>query len=138
MRDRRGWSGGAMLPRSYFERYDESDDALFYAPPRLVTHIDEEAIGAVTSLYRELLPPGGAILDLMSSWVSHLPPEVEYGRVVGLGMNRVELDANPRLHERIVQNLNYTPRLPFGEGEFDGAAICVSAQYLTQPEIGRA
>ena len=122
-----------MLPQSYFERYDETEDEQIYAPPRLVTHIDDAAISAVTTLYRELFPAGGAILDLMSSWVSHLPPEVEYRRVVGLGMNQVELDANPRLHERIVQNLNRDARLPFDDAEFDGAAICVSVQYLTEP-----
>ncbi len=123
----------ADLPQVYFERYDDSADERFYDLPRFVTHIDNDAIAAVTQLYRDLFRPGGAILDLMSSWVSHLPPEVSYRRVVGLGMNRAELDANPRLHERIVQNLNRLPQLPFGDAEFDGAAICVSVQYLTQP-----
>lgn len=131
-----------MFPQAYFRRQDESDDERFYAPSRLVTHIDDAAIAAVTQLYREYFPPGGAILDLMSSWISHLPAEVEYHRVVGLGMNQQELDANPRLHERLVQNLNRDPHLPFADGEFDGAGICVSVQYLTQPvvvfrEIGR-
>ena len=130
------------LPANYFQRYDEAQDERFYEQPRLVTHIDEGAIAAVTQLYREFFPPDGAILDLMSSWVSHLPAEVTYRRVVGVGMNGVELAANERLHERIVVNLNRTPNLPFGAGEFDGAGICVSVQYLTQPvvmfrEIGR-
>ncbi len=123
----------ADLPQVYFERYDDSADERFYDLPRFVTHIDNDAIAAVTQLYRDLFRPGGAILDLMSSWVSHLPPEVSYRRVVGLGMNRAELDANPRLHARIVQKLNRLPQLPFGDAEFDGAAICVSVQYLTQP-----
>src|SRR4028119_2383973 len=132
----------SRLPEGALRRYDEMPDEEFYLTPRLVTHIDDRAIAAVTQLYLELFPPGGAILDLMSSWVSHLPPEVEYRRVVGLGMNQVELDANPRLHERIVQNLNRNPQLPFADAEFDGAAICVSVQYLTEPvavfrEVGR-
>ena len=113
----------AELPRSYFERYDASADERFYDLPRFVTHIDDDAIAAVTQLYRELFPPGGAILDLMSSWVSHLPPEISYRRVVGLGMNRAELDANPRLHERIVQNLNRLSQLPLEDAEFEGAEI---------------
>jgi SAM-dependent methyltransferase len=87
----------------------------------------------VTGLYRELFPVGGALLDLMSSWVSHLPHEVPYRRVVGLGMNADELAANPRLDERLVQDLNKQPELPFADAEFDGAAICVSIQYLTRP-----
>jgi hypothetical protein len=85
------------LLREPFRRFDESPDAFFYRQPRFVTHIDEPAGVAVTQLYREVLPAGGAVLDLMSSWVSHLPPEVMYRRVVGLGMNEDELAANPRL-----------------------------------------
>ena len=132
----------ASLPEEAFRRYDETPDEEFYRAPRLVTHIDDRAIAAVTQLYREHFPPNGAILDLMSSWVSHLPPEVTYRRVVGLGMNEVELKENPRLDEYVVQNLNRDPRLPFGDGEFDGAGICVSIDYLIQPvevlrEVGR-
>ena len=115
---------------------------MFYRTPRLVTHIDDAAIAAVTQLYREFLPEGGEILDLMSSWVSHLPPEVEYRRVIGLGMNEVELRRNERLDSYVVQNLNTDPRLPFGDGEFEGAGICVSIDYLTRPvevlrDVGR-
>src|SRR5579859_3476156 len=80
-----------------FRRHDESPDPLFYLQPRFVTHIDDAAVEAVTQLYRDTFPPGGAILDLMSSWVSHLPPEVAFARVVGVGLNRRELAANPRL-----------------------------------------
>ena len=130
------------LPAGAFRRQDETADSLFYLRPRFVTHIDDAAVGAVTQLYREVFPPGGAILDLMSSWVSHLPPEVEYARVVGVGLNRSELAANPRLDAFVAQDLNHTPQLPFERAEFDAAAICVSIQYLTQPvtvlrEVGR-
>jgi SAM-dependent methyltransferase len=130
------------LPEEALRRYDETPDEEFYKVPRLVTHIDEWAIAAVTQLYREFLPEGGTILDLMSSWVSHLPPEIVYERVVGLGMNEEELRRNDRLESYVVQNLNTDPRLPFRDGEFDGASICVSIDYLTRPvevlrEIGR-
>ena len=132
----------SLTPPEHFRRYDETPDEEFYAVPRLVTHIDDRAIAAVTQLYRELFPPGGAILDLMSSWVSHLPEEVRYGRVVGLGMNEVELRENPRLDEYVVQNLNANPKLPFADAQFDGVGICVSIDYLTRPvevlrEVGR-
>ena len=95
--------------------------------------IDAAAIAAVTELYREILPPGGAILDLMSGWVSHLPPEIPYSRVVGVGINSRELAENPFLDEWHVQDLNCDPRLPFATAEFDGAAICVAIQHLTRP-----
>jgi SAM-dependent methyltransferase len=130
------------LPAQAFRRYDERPDEEFYETPRFVTHIDDQAIAAVTQLYRELFPAGGAVLDLMSSWVSHLPENVSYARVVGLGMNEVELRENPRLAEYVVQNLNRSPELPFREAEFDGVGICVSIDYLMNPiavlrEVGR-
>ena len=121
------------LPDEWFQRLDESPDAEFYSFPRLVTHIDDGAIAAVTQLYRERLPAGGAVLDLMSSWVSHLPPEVAYHRVVGLGMNAEELAANPRLSSWVVHDLNETHRLPFEDTAFDAATICVSIDYLARP-----
>lgn len=132
----------SRLPAGAFRRYDERPDEEFYETPRLVTHIDDRAIAAVMQLYRELFPAGGEILDLMSSWVSHLPEEVRYKRVVGLGMNEEELRRNPRLDEYVVQNLNRDPNLPFGEAKFDGVGICVSIDYLTRPtevlrEVGR-
>jgi SAM-dependent methyltransferase len=132
----------SQLPPGDFRRYDETPDEQFYSLPRLVTHIDDRAIAAVTQLYREHFPPDGAILDLMSSWVSHLPSKVMYGRVVGLGMNEVELKENPRLDEYVVQDLNVNPTLPFRDGEFDGVGCCVSIDYLTRPievlsEVGR-
>ncbi|CAA9461585.1 MAG: conserved hypothetical protein similar to Arabidopsis thaliana chromosome 4,At4g29590 [uncultured Rubrobacteraceae bacterium] len=132
----------SQFPAGAFRRYDEAPDEQFYKTPRLVTHIDDRAIAAVTQLYREHFPADGAILDLMSSWVSHLPPEVAYRRVVGLGLNEEELRRNPRLDSYVVQNLNQDPVLPFGDAEFEGAGICVSVDYLTNPatvlrEVGR-
>ena len=93
----------SRIPEDAFRRTDEAPDEEFYRTPRIVTHIDDGAIAAVTQLYRELVPVGGEILDLMSSWVSHLPAEVAYRRVIGLGMNEVELRRNERLASYIVQ-----------------------------------
>ena len=112
---------------------DPSPDADFYDQPRFVTHIDDGAIAAVTRLYRETLPAGGALLDLMSSWVSHLPEDVVYASVTGHGMNAEELAANPRLARWFVRDLNADPALPLESGSFDGACLCVSVQYLQRP-----
>ena len=121
------------LPAAAFDKADPSPDAEFYAEPRFVTHIDDEAIATVTRVYRERLPPGGAVLDLMSSWVSHLPEDVAYASVVGHGMNAEELAANPRLTRWFVQDLNVAPALPLEPDSFDGACLCVSVQYLQRP-----
>ncbi len=130
------------LRPEHFRREDESDDAGFYREPKLVTHIDDAAIAAASRFYGELIPPGGAVLDLMTSWVSHLPDSLMLERVTGLGMNAAELDANPRLTERLVQDLNKETVLPFEDRAFDAAIVTVSIQYLTNPidvfaEVGR-
>jgi SAM-dependent methyltransferase len=116
-----------------FDRADESDDARFYAMPRLVVHIDDATIAALTATYRELLEPNQDVLDLMSSWVSHLPEDMPLGRVAGLGMNEVELRRNPRLDEHVVHDLNREPELPYADASFDAIVNAVSIQYLTRP-----
>jgi hypothetical protein len=121
------------LPPEAFLKEDGEDDAAFYAPARLVTHIDEAATRALTDHYRVTLPPGGVVLDLMSSWVSHLPPEVAFTEVIGQGMNAEELRANPRLTRTFVQNLNHDPILPVEAGSCDAAVCCVGIQYLQRP-----
>lgn len=118
------------FPPGFFDRADPSDDALFYAPTRLVTHIDDRAIAAVTALYREL-GVGGRVLDLMSSWVSHLDPVPDHLTV--LGMNEAELAANPVASERVVQDLNREPQLPLADESHDAVLCCVSVDYLIRP-----
>ncbi|MCY7412759.1 MAG: class I SAM-dependent methyltransferase [Salinibacterium sp.] len=123
-------------PDGFFERGDPASDAIFYRPPRLVTHIDAAAILAVSELYAELGIDGASgnhwrVLDLMSSWVSHLRAAPD--ELVVLGMNASELDANPMATERIVQDLNVEPVLPFADGSFDAVLCCVSIDYLVRP-----
>ena len=121
------------FPAAFFERADETADAGFYQLARLVTHVDAATIAALTEFYREALPEGADILDLMSSWVSHLPEEASYRRVVGLGMNAEELAANPRLTESVVHDLNRDPELPFEDASLDAVVNAVSVQYLVRP-----
>ena len=121
------------LPPHATDRVDESPDASFYAFARMVVHIDDATIAALTDYYAEVLTPGADVLDLMSSWVSHLPADVPLGRVAGLGMNAEELAANPRLTEHVVQDLNQDPALPYDDASFDLVVNAVSVQYLTRP-----
>jgi SAM-dependent methyltransferase len=130
------------LKPEFFRRLDDSDDELFYLSPRFVVHIDDAAIASVGEIYSSRLPRGGAILDLMSSWRSHLPPELKPARVVGLGLNRPEMEHNPALTEIAIHNLNRAAQLPFDDASFDGAVLTVSVQYLIHPlevfaDVGR-
>ena len=121
------------LPAALFERADESDDAGFYLAPRLVTHIDAATIASLTEFYCEVLPADADVLDLMSSWVSHLPQGAASGRVAGLGMNAQELAANPQLTEWTVHDLNRDPELPYEDASLDAVLNAVSVQYLARP-----
>jgi SAM-dependent methyltransferase len=120
------------FPPEWFARQDESPDPAFFQEPRLVVHIDDETIEAARAYFATALPNDGVVLDLMSSWRSHLPRDFQ-GHVVGLGMNDTELTANPQLHERVVHDLNANPTIPLQDARFDAAIVTVSIQYMTRP-----
>ena len=115
-------------------KLDDTDDKLFYEYPRFVTHVDEGFIQQLTFLYREHLKPQTRIFDLMSSWVSHLPQEMEFNHVEGHGLNALELERNPQLNHYFVQDLNENPQFPLKDQDFDAVLNCVSVQYLQYPE----
>lgn len=130
------------FPDWAFGRVDDSPDSIFYAEPRMVVHLDEPSLMAITQLYRQLLPAGGTILDMMSSWKSHLPDDIEYSNVCGVGLNAEEMRCNDQLDEFVVHDVNKFPRLPFADESYDAAVMAVSVQYLTKPvelfaEVGR-
>jgi SAM-dependent methyltransferase len=118
------------FPPGFFDRADQTDDARFYSWPRLVTHIDDDAIAAVGALYDEL-GIDGDVLDLMSSWVSHF--NTAPARLTVLGMNPEELAENPHAAARVVHDLNAQPELPFAGSSFDAVVCCVSVDYLVRP-----
>ncbi len=123
-----------LLQRHQRIKLDETDDSLFYSFPRFVTHVDEAFIDQLTTLYRNRLKPQTRILDLMSSWVSHLPNDIEFDHIEGHGMNAEELAKNSQLDHYFIQDLNQNPKLPLLDQDFDAVLICVSVQYLQYPE----
>ena len=126
-----------------FARADENPDPNFYAAERMVSHLDSTALATVEELVGSLVTEEApVILDLMSSWDTHLPPSVAPGEVVGLGLNPREMDANPVLSRRVIHDLNEDPRVPFAADTFDVVLNVVSVEYLTKPfevfrEVGR-
>jgi SAM-dependent methyltransferase/FKBP-type peptidyl-prolyl cis-trans isomerase 2 len=122
-----------FFPADAFQRPDDQPDTGFYAQPRLVSHLDAQARQTISRLYGRLLPPGLRVLDLMSSWQSHLPAFVNFAEVVGLGLNEAELGQNPQLQRYVVHDLNQNPVLPFPGESFDAVICTVSAEYLSRP-----
>jgi len=125
-----------------WRKADESNDDNFYVDPRLVVHVDEHFIETLGQYFAEHLPPQATILDIMSSYKTHLPATYPRGKVYGLGMNQAEMQANNQLNEVIVQNLNLNPKLPYPDATFDAVLNTVSVQYLVKPlevfrEVGR-
>jgi len=128
-----------------FSRLDNSPDSIFYAEPRFVEHIDDNAVRTLTSYISDrLLHPKDVVLDLCSSWTSHISvgTKQKLKHVVGLGMNSEELVANPILDRFLVQDLNVRPQLPLEDSLFDVVLCQLSIDYLTKPldvmkEVGR-
>ena len=116
-----------------FARPDEDNDLLFYEKPRLVTHVDEQALKHISAIYGTWLKPGMRVLDLMSSVKSHVPDSVELEALVGLGLNAEELAGNSRLTSHVVHDLNARPEMPFDDASFDAIICSVSVEYLTRP-----
>jgi SAM-dependent methyltransferase len=116
-----------------FRREDESPDHLFYRQPRLVQHIDDTAINMIRQIYGRFVQNGSCVLDLMSSWQSHLPEEINPEQVDGIGLNETEMKKNPVLTDYNVQDLNSNPELPFATSRFDTVVCTVSVEYLTRP-----
>ena len=116
------------------EKIDNSDDEIFYHQPRYVHHLSDSFRTRLTSLYSEYLLSHNVILDLMSSWVSHLPPNVRYKKVIGHGMNEAELISNKRLDSFWVQNFNNTQKMPVEDSSIDVGLMVAGWQYLQHPE----
>eukprot|EP00587_Corethron_hystrix_P006731 CAMPEP_0113301824 /NCGR_PEP_ID=MMETSP0010_2-20120614/2890_1 /TAXON_ID=216773 ORGANISM="Corethron hystrix, Strain 308" /NCGR_SAMPLE_ID=MMETSP0010_2 /ASSEMBLY_ACC=CAM_ASM_000155 /LENGTH=284 /DNA_ID=CAMNT_0000155507 /DNA_START=193 /DNA_END=1047 /DNA_ORIENTATION=+ /assembly_acc=CAM_ASM_000155 len=118
-----------------FSRQDPLDDGAFYTVPRLVYHIDEPAVAALTQYYRKNIESGSEILDICSSWVSHYPLEFPrvMKRISGTGMNKLELIANDQLSDYEPKNLNSDPKLPYNDNSFDVVTCVVSIDYLIHP-----
>ena len=113
---------------------DISDDGIFYQQPRFVHHLSDSFRNRLTSLYSEYLLNHHIILDLMSSWVSHLPSNISYKKVIGHGMNEAELSSNERLDKFFVQNLNKKQNMPIEDSSVDVGLIVAGWQYLQYPE----
>lgn len=116
-----------------FARLDPRPDTQFYREPRFVQHLDTQAIARIQAIYARFLAPGMRVLDLMSSWVSHLPEGVEGLAVTGLGLNAAELERNAHLNARLVHDLNADAHLPFAAETFDAAVCTASVEYLIDP-----
>ena len=113
----------------------EPDEA-FYAFERKVVHIEIGAIEALREAYGEILPPERRVLDLMSSWRSHLPYS-GLGEVTGSGMNAAEMADNPQLDS--CARPQPEPRAPCCRSptrSFDAVVCAVSVQYLIAPVDG--
>ena len=116
------------------DKSDISDDEIFYQQPRFVHHLSDSFRTRLTTLYSEYLLNHHIILDLMSSWVSHLPTNIRYKKVIGHGMNQAELSSNERLDSFFVQNLNKKQNMPIEDSSIDVGLIVAGWQYLQYPE----
>ena len=122
-----------LFDEKYFVRDDETPDTQYYQNPEPIETLDSLALSAIEDFLAGLIRPGAAILDLMAGSDSHIKPDLQPSRIVGIGLDAKELDANTALTERIVQDLNGEDPLPFEEDAFDAALITLAIEYMTKP-----
>tara|TARA_Y100001968_G_scaffold171110_1_gene156519 strand:+ start:568 stop:1233 length:666 start_codon:yes stop_codon:yes gene_type:complete len=115
-------------------KIDKNDDQIFYQHPRYVHHLSPSFRDRLTNLYSNYLCNHHVILDLMSSWVSHLPVNIKFKKVIGHGLNESELRSNNRLDSYWVQDLNKTQEMPLEDSSIDIGLIVAGWQYLQYPE----
>ena len=129
------WDAAWPYTADDMRRIDENDDTQFYDFPKLVYHIDEGAVAALTQFYARTIAPGSAILDICSSWVSHYPLDfpARMSRISATGISALELKANAQLTDFVARDLNREPKLPFESASFDVVTCVVSVDYLNKP-----
>lgn len=125
-----------------FRRLDESDDATFYDHPRFVEHIDNNAVSKLTTFHENLIveylketkKSAVDVVDLCSSWVSHIPTKAALNSLVVVGMNKEELQANNMQTTILIQDLNKSPTISSLNSESaDIVLLQLSIDYLTHP-----
>jgi hypothetical protein len=130
------WEGTPtdFLSEKSFQREDDGTDLVFYKAPRFVQHIDDRAIEVVKGIYGGFVHDGMRVLDLMSSWTSHLPEALRLKQLSGLGLNAKELKKNKALSDWVVHDLNENPILPYKAESYDAVVCTVSIEYVVDPE----
>lgn len=130
------WEGRPtdFFSKNIFQRKDERPDILYYQSPRLLQHIDTRAIQVVKEIHGQLLHDGMRVLDLMSSWKSHLPETLRLEKLSGLGLNAEEMTKNSDLNDWVVHDLNENPILPYKDETYNAVVCTVSIEYLINPE----
>lgn len=121
--------------KSDFARLDSSPDSKFYNETRFVEHVDEQAVKIMTDYISSALKSGDDVLDIGSSWTSHISDFSKLSRVAGIGMNGDELKENKALSEYSVLDLNQATatKLPYADASFDVALCQLSIDYFIHP-----
>eukprot|EP00904_Undaria_pinnatifida_P011352 jgi/Undpi1/7347/HiC_scaffold_22.g09820.m1 len=129
------WKWPPLWPYTpdYFDRPDESEDEKAFERARMSPCLEGSAKDSLVKHYSRFLTAGTEILEIGSSVESYLPEDMSFSKVVGLGMNADEMGANSRLTDRIVQNLNAKPDLPFADDMFDFVTVPNSMEFFTDP-----
>ena len=116
------------------KKIDESNDEEFYSDPKFVYHLDANFRQYLSNIYRNEIADNSTVLDLMSSWDSHLPEEKKYKKVIGHGLNKQELEKNKIFDTYWIQNFNLSQKLPLDSESVDYCLMVAAWQYLQYPE----
>ena len=116
------------------QKPDETNDTEFYSTPKFVYHLDANFRNNLSAVYKEEIKNNSSVLDLMSSWDSYLPKDLEYKKVIGHGLNEEELKRNKAFDKFWIQNFNTSQAIPLENKSIDYCLMVAAWQYLQYPE----
>ncbi|MCM8761399.1 MAG: hypothetical protein NC933_04630, partial [Candidatus Omnitrophica bacterium] len=96
-----------------------------------IPYLEDAATTYIEDYLKDYLPRGARVLDLMSGAFTYVPQSVNASEIIGIGLNRDELNVNAKLTQRIVQDLNANPEFPAEwENHFDAVIITSGMAYV--------
>jgi len=123
-----------ILSNKQRQKQDETNDMEFYSTPKFVYHLDSNFRKNLSLLYEKEIQDNCSVLDLMSSWDSYLPKNINYRKVIGHGLNEEELDRNKAFDNYWIQNFNKNQKIPLENESIDYCLMVAAWQYLQYPE----
>ena len=123
-----------LLTYKQRQKPDETNDTEFYSTPKFVYHLDANFRNNLSAVYKEEIKNNSSVLDLMSSWDSYLPKDLEYKKVIGHGLNEEELKRNKAFDKFWIQNFNTSQAIPLENKSIDYCLMVAAWQYLQYPE----
>lgn len=119
---------------NHLETFDTTSAHEYYRKANFESSLaDPSLLFSLSKFIKKLVNSRTKVVDLFASWDSHLPPE-KMDSVIGIGIQKEEMQANSVLTEIHIQDLNENPKLSMIKNQSIDLVLCsFSVQLMTRP-----